>query len=93
MEFLDDGGVDDEFLDKLGEIASVQGDHSLMETTVSEVEPWPRIRYVQVLLDIFHAMNRLTRTLKKSHGAFFSFMVVFRDCMMLVDDADYQNHS
>lgn len=43
-----------------------------------------------VRLDIFHAMLRISRTLKKSHGAFKIFMARFRDAMFLVNTKDVE---
>lgn len=39
---------------------------------------------VNMRLDIFHALNRIARVLKKSHGAFCTFMAKLRDAFFLV---------
>ncbi|CAM9377655.1 unnamed protein product [Ectocarpus sp. 6 AP-2014] len=41
-----------------------------------------------VRLDLFHALNRLSRTIKKGHGAFRPFMARLRDACFLVNRDD-----
>lgn len=43
-----------------------------------------------VLLDLFHALNRLSRTIKKRHGAFRPFMARMRDACFLVNRDDVE---
>lgn len=45
-------------------------------------------RNIYVRLDAYHGMTRLSKTLKKGHGAFRSFMARFRDAMFLVNTHD-----
>ncbi|CAM9376638.1 unnamed protein product [Sphacelaria rigidula] len=47
-----------------------------------------RRRMLKVRLDIFHALQRLSRLLKKSHGAFRPFMARLRDACFIVNLAD-----
>lgn len=41
-----------------------------------------------VRLDLFHALNRLSRTARKTHGAFRPFMARLRDACFLVNRDD-----
>lgn len=43
-----------------------------------------------VRLDLFHALNRISRVVKKSHGAFKPFMARLRDACFLVNRDDVQ---
>ncbi|CAM9724078.1 unnamed protein product [Pylaiella littoralis] len=43
-----------------------------------------------VRLDLFHALNRISRTVKKGHGAFKPFMARLRDACFLVNRDDIQ---
>ncbi|CAM9365309.1 unnamed protein product, partial [Hapterophycus canaliculatus] len=43
-----------------------------------------------VRLDLFHALNRLSRTMKKRHGAFNPFMARLRDACFLVNREDVE---
>lgn len=42
--------------------------------------------------DVFHVLNGIGRTLKKSHGAFNQFMLRLRDCLLrpIADDLEYE---
>jgi hypothetical protein len=44
--------------------------------------------FVTVCLEIFHAMQRITRTLSKLHGAFRSYISALRDSFFLVSNKD-----
>lgn len=50
-------------------------------------------RMLKVRLDIFHALQRLSRLLKKSHGAFRPFMARLRDACFIVNLADIEEAS
>jgi len=54
-----------------------------------EDEQHPKL-LMSARLDIFHAMLRISRTLKKGHGAFKIFMARFRDAMFLVNMKDVE---
>lgn len=40
---------------------------------------------LKVCLDIFHALQRISKLLKKSHGAFKPFMARLRDACFIVN--------
>lgn len=48
---------------------------------------------LKVRLDIFHALQRISRLLKKSHGAFRPFMARLRDACFIVNLADVKEAS
>ncbi|CAM9149525.1 unnamed protein product [Sphacelaria rigidula] len=52
-----------------------------------------RRRMLRVRLGIFHALQRLSRLLKKSHGAFRPFMARLRDACFIVNLADIKEAS
>jgi hypothetical protein len=43
---------------------------------------------IHILLDIFHAMQRISKTLKKAHGAFRAFLARLRDAFFWVSKED-----
>ena len=59
---------------------------SLPEIIESD-EAWLK-SIVEVLLDPFHAMQRISKKLYKKHGAFIIFMKRFRDAVFLLDADD-----
>jgi hypothetical protein len=53
-----------------------------------EVEDQSESSFVTICLDIFHAMQRITKTLSKSHGAFRAYIAALRDSFFLVSNKD-----
>jgi hypothetical protein len=47
--------------------------------------------FVTICLDIFHAMQRITKTLSKSHGAFKPYISALRDSFFLVSNKDMES--
>lgn len=48
----------------------------------------PAFYVPEVRLDAIHAMRRISRTLKQSHGAFSPFVAMLRDAFFIVSDED-----
>ena len=48
---------------------------------------------LKVRLDIFHALQRISRLVKKSHGAFKPFMARLRDACFIVNLEDIEEAS
>lgn len=46
-----------------------------------------------IRLDVFHALNRISRVVKKGHGAFKPFMARLRDACFLVNRDDVSQAS
>jgi len=55
------------------------------EMVGSSLEVWMLER---VKLDVFHAMNRIARTLSSTHGAFRTFMSCFKEAFFCLDSSE-----
>ena len=60
---------------------------------VAEVSQRDGMRMPKVRLDIFHALQRISRLVKKNHGAFKPFMARLRDACFIVNSEDIKEAS
>ena len=60
----------------------------IVNPQLSQVARKARRRMLKVRLDMFHALQRISRLGKKGHGAFRAFMARLRDACFIVNQDD-----
>ncbi|KAI9103905.1 hypothetical protein DFS34DRAFT_646003 [Phlyctochytrium arcticum] len=85
------GGIFEMSVDKINQSFRETKFSKLDDVTYGETRPTDsNPNTPPVLLDALHAMNRISKYLKKSHEAFHPFMARFRDTLFMVSAGDVE---